>query len=58
MESSYDLTAYAGQAVQIYFGAFNDEDGSGVTGFYLDDVAVQVCPGPASSAGSSYRDAP
>ena len=40
---SYDLTAYAGQTIQVYFNALNDGDGPGVTGFYLDDVSLQAC---------------
>jgi DNA-binding beta-propeller fold protein YncE len=45
---SYDLSAYAGQTVKLYFDAYNDGDGNGVTGFYLDDVSVESCaiPGP------------
>jgi DNA-binding beta-propeller fold protein YncE len=40
---SYDLGAYAGQTVQLYFNAYNDGDGQGVTGFFLDDVSVESC---------------
>lgn len=40
---SYDLSAYAGQTVTLYFNAFNDGDAAGVTGFYLDDVSVEAC---------------
>jgi PKD repeat protein len=40
---SYDLGAYAGQTIQVYCNAYNDGDGAGVTGFYLDDVSVTVC---------------
>jgi YVTN family beta-propeller protein len=47
-EVSYDLSAYAGQTVSLYFNAYNDGDDEGVTGFYLDDVSVKSCaiPGP------------
>jgi hypothetical protein len=45
-ERSYDLSAYAGQTIKVYFNAYNDGDGSGVTGFYLDDVSVQACTPP------------
>jgi hypothetical protein len=41
---SYDLSAYAGQTVRLYFNAYNDGDGGGVTGFYLDDVSLVACP--------------
>ncbi|MBN1657020.1 MAG: hypothetical protein JXA93_01395, partial [Anaerolineae bacterium] len=40
---AYDLAGYAGQMVCLYFNAYNDGDGAGVTGFYLDDVSVEVC---------------
>ena len=39
----YDLSAYAGQTVQVYFNVYNDADGSGVAAFYLDEVSVQSC---------------
>ncbi len=39
----YDLSAYAGQTVQVYFNVYNDADGSGVAAFYLDDVSLQAC---------------
>jgi len=44
--TSYDLSAYAGQTIQVYLNAYNDGDGSGVTGFYLDDVSVESCTAP------------
>ncbi|MFC2029228.1 hypothetical protein ACFLWA_00690 [Chloroflexota bacterium] len=43
-QMSFDLSAYAGQTFKVYFNAFNDGDASGVAGFYLDDVSVQLCP--------------
>jgi hypothetical protein len=39
-----DLTAYAGQAVRIVVGCYNDGAG-GVTALYVDDVALQCCDG-------------
>jgi YVTN family beta-propeller protein len=39
----YDISAYAGRTVKVYCNAYNDGDGSGVTGYYLDDVSVYVC---------------
>jgi YVTN family beta-propeller protein len=41
--ASYDLSAYAGQTVKVYFNARNDGDGAGVVGFFLDDVSLQAC---------------
>jgi DNA-binding beta-propeller fold protein YncE len=43
---SYDLRAYAGQTIWVYFDAYNDGGGNGVTGFYLDDVSVKSCTVP------------
>ena len=40
---TYDLTAYKGQTIQVYFGTFNNGYG-GVTGMYTDDTALYVCP--------------
>ncbi len=42
-QMTFDLSAYAGRTVQVYFNAYNDADGSGVAAFYLDDVSVQAC---------------
>ena len=40
---SFDLSAYAGQTVRLYFGVFNDGDGA-ATGMYVDEVTLVVCP--------------
>lgn len=45
----FDLSAYAGETVWLYFGATNDGQG-GVTAMYVDDVSLSVCgpsPGPS-----------
>ncbi len=42
---TYDLSGYAGRTITLYFNAYNDGDENGVTGFYLDDVSVEVCDG-------------
>ncbi len=39
----FDLSAYAGQTVRLYFGVFNDGDGA-ATGMYVDDVSLVLCP--------------
>jgi hypothetical protein len=39
----YDLAAYAGRSVRLYFGVFNDGDGA-PTGMYVDEVTLLVCP--------------
>ncbi len=38
----YDLTAYKGQTVKLYFGTYNDGVG-GVSAMYVDDVSLNVC---------------
>jgi YVTN family beta-propeller protein len=43
---AFDLSAYAGRTIKVYFDAYNDAEGPGVTGFYLDDVSVTNCPPP------------
>ncbi len=39
---TFDLSAFRGQAVTLYFGVFNDGTG-GVTGMYVDDVVFEGC---------------
>ena len=41
--SSHDLRAYKGRTVQIHFEATTDD--SSPTGFYVDDVSLNVCTG-------------
>ncbi len=41
------VTAYSGQAVQVYLNAYND-GGRGQTGMYLDDVHLWGCPSPVA----------
>ncbi len=38
----FDLRAYAGRTVKLYFGAYND-GWSGATGMYVDDVSLELC---------------
>ena len=40
---SYNLSAYAGQTVKLYFGVVNDGDGA-PTGMYVDEVTLVACP--------------
>jgi hypothetical protein len=40
---SFDLSAYAGQAVRLYVGVFNDGDGA-PSGMYVDEVSLIACP--------------
>jgi hypothetical protein len=40
---SFDLSAYAGQAVRLYVGVFNDGDGA-PSGMYVDEVSLVACP--------------
>ena len=40
---TYDVSAFAGQDIVIYFNAINDGIGGQRTWMYVDDVQVQVC---------------
>ena len=43
-EASFDLAAYRGKSVAIYFETYNDSTaGTGRTWMFLDDVSVEVC---------------
>ncbi|MFQ5399049.1 MAG: carboxypeptidase regulatory-like domain-containing protein [Anaerolineae bacterium] len=42
MSHQFDLISFAGQTIQLYFGAFNNGF-DGVTGMYADDVSLHVC---------------
>jgi photosystem II stability/assembly factor-like uncharacterized protein len=39
---TFDVSDYAGQAIWLHFGVYNDGVG-GVTGMYLDDVSLTAC---------------
>jgi hypothetical protein len=42
--ASFDLTAYRGREVVVYFEVYNDSNGAGGrTWMYLDDVSVMAC---------------
>lgn len=43
-QNVYDLTAFAGQTIRIYFGVLNDGLG-GRTVMYIDDVYLDTCTG-------------
>jgi hypothetical protein len=49
---TYDLTPWRGQAVQLYFNAYNDGVG-GTTGMFLDDVSLVVCPDSGQAADTA-----
>ncbi len=43
-EASFDLTAYRGKSIVLYFETYNDSTGaSGRTWMFLDDVSLEVC---------------
>jgi len=47
-QSSFDLTAYAGQTVRVLFGVYND-GANGVTALFVDDATLESCaPLPAT----------
>ncbi|MBC8450318.1 MAG: hypothetical protein H8D78_21500, partial [Chloroflexi bacterium] len=45
-QASFNLAAYAGRAVRVHFGTYNDGDGRS-TAMVVDDASLTVCwPGP------------
>jgi hypothetical protein len=42
MPHNFDLTKYAGQTIQIYFGVYNNGL-DGITSMFVDDVSLEVC---------------
>ncbi len=44
-QNMYDLTALAGQTVEIHFGVYNDGGGDGRSVMYIDDVFLDTCTG-------------
>lgn len=48
LECSYDVSQYSGQNLKVYFGVRNDGQG-GKTALYVDDVHLQLCPGPETT---------
>lgn len=43
-QAAFDLTAYRGRTVVLYFETYNDStDAAGRTWMYLDDVSVEAC---------------
>ena len=43
----FDLTSYAGQSINVHFGAYNDGS-DGVTAMYVDDVSLELCGAAAA----------
>jgi len=40
---TFELSAYKGQTIILYFNVYNDGIGNRKTAMYVDDVSVQVC---------------
>lgn len=54
---AFDLSAYAGQTVVVYFNVYNN--GSGAQQWsYLDDVSLADCPQPVAAAALSPQPGP
>lgn len=51
LEDAFDLTAYRGQTLYIYFNVFNDANNAR-TWMYLDNVRLRVCGAPAAAPTS------
>jgi hypothetical protein len=43
----FDLGCYAGQAIKLHFGVYNDGQ-DGVTAMYMDDVSLEMCDAAAA----------
>jgi hypothetical protein len=43
MRQTHDLSAYAGQTINIYFNAYNNGQNGLRTWMYLDEVSLKVC---------------
>jgi hypothetical protein len=41
--AGFDLQAYAGQAIKLWFGVVNKGDDNGSTGMAIDNVQTQIC---------------
>ena len=41
--AQFDLLAYAGQSIKLWFGVVNKGDNNGTTGMAIDDVQTQIC---------------
>ncbi len=41
--ADFDLLAYAGQSIKLWFGVVNKGDNNGSTGLAIDDVQTQIC---------------
>jgi DNA-binding beta-propeller fold protein YncE len=53
-QQTFDLAAYAGRAVRVHVGVYNDGVG-GATGLYVDDVTLTVVrPLPPPVGGTDY----
>lgn len=55
-EAAVDLAAYAGQAVVLRLAARTD--GSNPTDFYVDDISIEACSTPGSTATATPSPSP
>ena len=46
-QTAFDLTAWRGRTIQLYFNVYNDGVG-GRAAMFLDDVSLSTCPAPAT----------
>ena len=46
-QASFDLSAWRGQTIQLYFNVYNDGVG-GRAAMFLDDVSLSACPPPVT----------
>ena len=55
---AYDLSAYRGQTIVLYFNAYNNGWGNERTWMYVDDVQVIACRSVALTANPSITPWP
>jgi len=58
-QATFDVTAYRGQNLILYFEVYNDSTGStGRTWMFLDDVSLQACAGPTPTPTQTSTPTP
>ena len=57
---TFDLTAYGGQSLVLYFEVYNDSTAAGAhrTWMFLDDVSLQLCTGPTPTPTNTPTSTP
>jgi hypothetical protein len=56
-QMTFDLSAWRGRTIQLYFNVYNDGAG-GAAGMFLDDVSLIACPATTSTATAAPTATP